>query len=850
MKKTMGKKGLFLSLATKVGRKIYPFLPPLFQKLALALYFKLQKVEKPLKIALAVPITEQPYGGENIGMVSVVLPVYNQANFLEESIKSVLSQTYQNFELIIVDDGSTDHIETILKKYYQHPKIKIYRQPNRGLPTALNVGFSQAKGEYWTWTSADNIMLPNQLEEQVRFLKKHKDATMVYCNYKAIDDTGRPLINSDFRRHNQNPPGSDFIDLPRSTENLNIVQDNFIGASFMYRAWAGKILGPYAPEMGVEDYDYWMRMNTLFKIKHIGKRGAFYLYRVHENTLNAKAKEYNILAKVQKLMEYDKERRAFYAKKFSLLIIDKEKTFSRTNFGQFIENFSLANNLERARNSKREGKQIILIVDPLDFNGIASYVEDVKKIPDTFIIYYLKSELTEFDAENKIFQLADFILTEKYHNLGLLLRRRKEVFWLKKPKNSINIIFPLANNWLFLRKTKPPENLAIPSLYFPRKINLLIEITNFDKGGLEQVVYDIAEGLDKEKFNVFIGVVKKAGLLATKIKESGIAVFHLKNKSEYLKILNNHQIDLVNTHFSDKIFYLPKDNKPPVVNFIHNCYVWFNKELTRRFLKVTRQADFHIAVSKNAAYYAEKKLGLDPLKTVVIPNGLNIKRFEKLSRPRITRKSLGLSPEDYIFINPAAFSPPKGHYLILSALKNLVINYPKIKVISLGEIADKSYFNNLRIEIKKANLTKNFILMEFKEEIEDFYRLADAFLLPSLYEGWSIAVMEAMYFGLPLILSDVGGARDIIENNDIGIIIKNPYQDVTELDLSKLIRLSYKKTPQNTEELSKAMINFIQNRERWQRAGKKGRDKIIKWYNLDAIIKEYEKVFIRNVKKT
>ena len=98
------------------------------------------------------------YCGGKKGLVTVVLPVYNQADLLEKSIDSVLAQTYQEFELIIVNDGSTDGVEAILDKYVTHPKVLILTQQNQKLPTALNTGFAHAKGEFYTWTSADNVM--------------------------------------------------------------------------------------------------------------------------------------------------------------------------------------------------------------------------------------------------------------------------------------------------------------------------------------------------------------------------------------------------------------------------------------------------------------------------------------------------------------------------------------------------------------------------------------------------------------------------------------------------------------------------------------------------------------------
>ena len=103
-------------------------------------------------------------------MVSVVLPAYNQAGLLPEAIESVLNQTYSDFELIVIDDGSTDDVAAVLGRYADHPKVRILTQANQKLPKALNNAFEFAAGEFLSWTSADNLMEPAQLERQVEFL--------------------------------------------------------------------------------------------------------------------------------------------------------------------------------------------------------------------------------------------------------------------------------------------------------------------------------------------------------------------------------------------------------------------------------------------------------------------------------------------------------------------------------------------------------------------------------------------------------------------------------------------------------------------------------------------------------
>ena len=90
-------------------------------------------------------------------LVTVVLPVFNQADMLAESIDSVLAQTYAPFELIVLDDGSTDDVDAVFAEYSDDPRVRLLRQPNQKLPKALSNAFRFARGEFRTWTSAASI---------------------------------------------------------------------------------------------------------------------------------------------------------------------------------------------------------------------------------------------------------------------------------------------------------------------------------------------------------------------------------------------------------------------------------------------------------------------------------------------------------------------------------------------------------------------------------------------------------------------------------------------------------------------------------------------------------------------
>lgn len=244
------------------------------------------------------------------GLVSVILPVYNGADILAESIESVLRQTYTNFEFIIINDGSKDNTLEIARSYAaKDSRIKVLDQENRKIPRTLSRGFKEAKGEFLTWTSADNIMDDCFLEKMVADISSTPETGMIYANMRLIDAKGKKLRNHGWFEY---PAGSSNVIFPNDAYELNTYANNTIGAAFMYRAEAKEILGCYSSfKHTLEDYDYWMRMNNLLKLRHTFFREPVYSYRWHDNSLTAKDAELGITKNRYKLMVLDDFRRDF-----------------------------------------------------------------------------------------------------------------------------------------------------------------------------------------------------------------------------------------------------------------------------------------------------------------------------------------------------------------------------------------------------------------------------------------------------------------------------------------------------------------------------------------------------------
>lgn len=119
-------------------------------------------------------------------LVSIIIPVYNGANFMREAIDSALAQTYKNIEILVINDGSTDNTEEIALSYGE--KIKYFKKENGGQSTALNFGIERMNGEYFSWLSHDDVYYPNKVEYQVtQLLKFAGQKIILYSDYDMID---------------------------------------------------------------------------------------------------------------------------------------------------------------------------------------------------------------------------------------------------------------------------------------------------------------------------------------------------------------------------------------------------------------------------------------------------------------------------------------------------------------------------------------------------------------------------------------------------------------------------------------------------------------------------------------
>ena len=210
-------------------------------------------------------------------VVSIIIPVYNAQEYLEECLNSALNQTYDKIEVIAVNDGSTDRSLDILEKYSN--KIKIISKKNGGTASALNLGIKNMNGEWFKWLSADDVLYPNSIKELIDATKLLPNRKYIlYSNYDIIDSHGKIVDRKTEPNYNE---------LDSFSMNV-ILLDHFVGngtTSLIHKSIIDEF-GMFNETIGYkEDYELWLRYSVLYNCglhlvpKNLAK------YRVHKKQL-------------------------------------------------------------------------------------------------------------------------------------------------------------------------------------------------------------------------------------------------------------------------------------------------------------------------------------------------------------------------------------------------------------------------------------------------------------------------------------------------------------------------------------------------------------------------------------
>jgi glycosyltransferase involved in cell wall biosynthesis len=217
----------------------------------------------------------------NAPRVSAIVPTYNAERFLAEALDSALAQTFQDFEIVVVNDGSTDGSAVIAAAYAaRHPdKVRVIHQPNQGLCHARNTALGAARGRYFALLDADDVWLPHHLADCVALLDRRPEVALVHADIERIDTVGRSL-----GRNVRYWPTL----APDAFHALFLRREHVCCPTAVFRREAVERVGNFDAQfnrLGCEDRDLWLRISAVAPIAFLPDLHA--RYRLHNNNMSA-----------------------------------------------------------------------------------------------------------------------------------------------------------------------------------------------------------------------------------------------------------------------------------------------------------------------------------------------------------------------------------------------------------------------------------------------------------------------------------------------------------------------------------------------------------------------------------
>jgi glycosyltransferase involved in cell wall biosynthesis len=361
------------------------------------------------------------------------------------------------------------------------------------------------------------------------------------------------------------------------------------------------------------------------------------------------------------------------------------------------------------------------------------------------------------------------------------------------------------------------------------KTNILFVNTNLDTGGAEEITLTYCRLLDKDRFTVTV-VCLHGGVVAEEIgRIPGINVVEVKTRSRIgrflktLRIARQANADVVHNQASWYGLLVGTLVRARRVETIQNVYHWLNWHERLRYGLYLRLADRIIAVSEAVSEFTRSFFPFVPTaRMTVIFNSIDASRFQVPPRQEDTEE-FGLHRKTVIgFLG--RLTEQKGLPYLLSAASEIGRTHPEVRFLIVG---DGELGQKLREEAARKGLT-NVVFAGFQRDIPRFLSLFDIFVLPSLWEGLPVAVVEAMAAAKPVVATRVGGTPEAVVDGITGYIVE----------------------PRNVQQLVRRLTELIQDRGLRERMGMAGVQRVKEHFNASTMVSRTEELYMDLLKRS
>lgn len=683
-------------------------------------------------------------------MISVIVPVYNSEKYLNECIASICNQSYKDFEIIIVNDCSSDASGSIIEQLVLiHPNIvSITLSKNSGLSAARNAGLDAAKGEYVCYVDSDDILEKNYLEVLYKQAKKY-NADLVIGDYREVDDDLNVLSSdyvngkklSSYNRKRQSESYSDG-EIGR-LELINKISVTYLDhyAIAGTTAWNKLISADIArmnrfKEGYIHEDEFWIVPLILSCNKIVWTGNIIYNYRIRNGSITRNKRETGDAWKYVKVLDAYEERINLISD------LKLKRVLSDCYFGNILNKYLLCYceyNL-----SKDECHKFFSARMRQALRKYGKYIKSKDKIK--YVVFVINEELFfrrfwKMSIKKRILIVNDLLIgggVEKLmYDLTWAMHDKYDITIMTDEKSdSFNDLYPDNVSYIWQRDCKIPKNGFLKFIYQKtiKKVKRKL----------------LKKKLDNAKYDIAIAI------------------------KEGWKMLD--------------VYRIPAIKKFCWVHTDYNAYYYTEGIFkTKEYeLEIMKSFDNIVCVSKDIMESIKSVIG-DPGNLVVKYNPIDIRNvLEKAKEPVVDVDSADRISKDTAsknkvrFVTVGRLNYQKGYGNLLEACHMLDCDGYEYEVLVIGEKepwGDEAY--RLNCEMKRLNI-KNVKFLGGRKNPYKYMAIADWFISSSLFEGYSLVSQEAAILDVPMLLTDVSGVRELLEDNSYGIVMENSVRGIYE----------------------------------------------------------------------
>ena len=382
-------------------------------------------------------------------------------------------------------------------------------------------------------------------------------------------------------------------------------------------------------------------------------------------------------------------------------------------------------------------------------------------------------------------------------------------------------------------------------------IALMVE--NLDIGGLEEVVKLLALELKKRNLNLKVFCTYRGGKVAEELKREGIDIIVFKRKkNKFESYIKENPPLVINSHYVIDFMEIIEKYNIPLVETIHNMYVFLPSKRIEKEQRKSKIVTEYIAVSDAAAKVFNNKIRYIEDKHMNIIGNTG-KEFNTVMIEReMGRKYYNLPKDAFVFLVVGTIDARKNQIGIVRAWNIFSKIVEKdVALVFAGTCKKDNYEEQIRRFIEEWNL-ENIYILDYCDKVTELMEIADALIINSYYEGWSMAATEALYSGLPLIHSDCGSGAELIAGGRNGVLISNPLKDIDKYTVDELWNKMKIGESDNIYELVRAMLILLDDYEKNAKEKKYKREKIRNYakekFSVNKMINDYLWVYCKACK--